>query len=532
MFLAAGQRIDRYVVEGKIGTGGVATVYRVRHLTLGTLHALKVLTRAAQDVRARLVQEGKVQAAMDHPNVLQVTDVLDVNGAPGLLMRLVEGTTLEHWLARYDPTHDEAMALFRGICAGVAYAHLRGFVHRDLKPGNVLLALNDGRVVPKVSDFGLARILQRGAMRSEIGATMGTPGYMAPEQSRDASTADRRADLWSLGCILYRLTVGVEPFPGDSVRETLRAMERGEIVSSRKLRPELPERVHAAIERLLTADPRQRPHDAALLLSFVDGEIDTLSAAQEGAPLPRPTRLVTTRESAVSGTDGVHVARDLADENSSRVATLAPHLRTPAHWLEAGIGPPPLQSSVTLSPVPDDRSEEVVIVPAPPRSADGGAGAVDRRAVLGVAAVGGILAGGLTLVAAVVLTAAFLVQQRREPRVVEVERDPIVAEPTGEAPRVETTAKEEAAERNAPRATRSRGTAVTFTGADHLWLEPVEGGAPVRDLRAVPGGRYRIVAVFHGTPEVVPAGEVVVSGSGRKLAITCEADLLRCRVGP
>ncbi len=530
MLLAIGQRIDRYVVEGKIGTGGVATVYRVRHLTLGTLHALKVLTRAAQDVRARLVQEGQVQAAMDHPNVVQVTDVLDVNGAPGLLMKFVEGTTLEHWLERYDPTHDEAMALFRGICAGVAYAHLRGFVHRDLKPGNVLLALTDGRVVPKVSDFGLARILQTGAMRSEIGATMGTPGYMAPEQSRDASTVDRRADLWSLGCILYRLTVGVEPFPGDNVRATLRAVECGEFVPSRKLRPELPERVHLAIERLLTVDPLQRPHDAAQLRSFVDGEIDALSAAEHGTPLPRPTRLVTARATVVAGTDGVHVARDLADENSSRVATIAPHLRTPAHWLEAGIGPPPLQSSITLSPAPDDRTDEEVFVRDEP-GAGGAAGGVDRRAVLGVAALGGVLAGGLTLVAAVAVTAVFLTRDR-EPRVEEVERPPAVVQPTGDPPPVEEKpAKEEVAARKAPRSSPS-GTAVTFTGAEHLWLEPVGGGEPVRDLRAVPGGRYRIVAVFGGTPEVVPAGEIVVSGSGRKLAITCQAELLRCRAGP
>jgi serine/threonine-protein kinase len=521
--LAVGQRIDRYVIEGKIGTGGVATVYRVRHLTLGTLHALKVLTRAAQDVRVRLVQEGRVQAAMDHPNVLQVTDVLDVDGAPGLLMRFVEGTTLEHWLARYDPTLEEALALFRGICAGVAYAHLRGFVHRDLKPGNVLLALTDGKVIPKVSDFGLARILQLGAMRSEIGATMGTPGYMAPEQSKDASTVDRRADLWSVGCILYRLTVGAEPFPGDDIHETLRAVEAGDYQSSRRLRPALPERVHAAIERLLTVDAARRPHDAALVLSFVDGETDVLAAADEGAPLPRPVRVVTTRPSVLQGTDGVHVARDLADENSSRVATIAPHLRTPAHWLEAGIGPPPLQSSVTLSPVPEDRPEEE----PPPLVPQPGSG-VDRRAVIGVAALGGIVAGGLTLVVAVALTAVF-VAGRMETRV-EVARPAAIASPTEEPAPVQPPTGVEAAKRSAPPPPVPRGgTAVTFTGAEHLWLEPIDGGAPVRDLGAVPGGRYRIMAVFRETSEVVPAGEIVIGTSGRSLAITCDAELLRCR---
>ena len=147
---------------------------------MGTPHALKVLTVPSRQVRRRLVEEGRLQATLRHPNIVSVTDVIDVEGAPGLLMELIEGPTLKQWFHRYDPSLAEALAVFRGVCAGVGHAHAHDLVHRDLTPGNILLQIEDDRMVPKVSDFGLAKVLDSPAAaheyRTKSGATMGTPG--------------------------------------------------------------------------------------------------------------------------------------------------------------------------------------------------------------------------------------------------------------------------------------------------------------------------------------------------------------------
>ena len=188
--LEVGREIDRYVVEAEIGEGGIAHVFRVRHRTLRTLHALKILKVGGRALCERLVQEGQLQAAISHPNIVAVTDVLEVDGSPGLLMEYVEGGALDRWLDTNRPGVAEAERLFRGIVAGVGRAHREGLVHRDLKPGNILLARGDEGLLPKVADFGLAKILMdipggaNNATRSVVG--MGTPAYMSPEQLRNA----------------------------------------------------------------------------------------------------------------------------------------------------------------------------------------------------------------------------------------------------------------------------------------------------------------------------------------------------------
>ena len=167
-----GRSIDRYVVAGQIGEGGMATVYLVRHATLGTDHALKVLSIGSRSIRDRLIQEGRLQATLNHTNIVSVTDVLAVDGAPGLLMELIAGPALDTWLAHYRPSLEESLAIFRGICAGVGYAHSKGLVHRDLKPANVMLQITDTELIPKVTDFGLAKALDAdsSSMKTRTGA--------------------------------------------------------------------------------------------------------------------------------------------------------------------------------------------------------------------------------------------------------------------------------------------------------------------------------------------------------------------------
>jgi serine/threonine-protein kinase len=290
--LERGREIDRYRVEHELGSGGMATVYRVRHVRLGSVHALKVLKVGGRDLQERLVQEGRVQAQLRHPHIVAVTDVVDVDGAPGLVMDLVAGPPLDAWLREHRPGLGEALRLFDGIVSGVARAHREGLVHRDLKPGNVLLEEGDTGLVAKVTDFGLAKILAdtgSSLTRTRSGVSVGTPQYMAPEQVRDASRVDQRADVFALGCILYELACGRSPFQQPDVLSTMNAVVAGDYAPPESLAPALPERVRAAIAGSLQVDRDKRIPDCATLLAVLSGESTRSGerrAARAGAAAP------------------------------------------------------------------------------------------------------------------------------------------------------------------------------------------------------------------------------------------------------
>ena len=254
-----GQQIERYTVERVLGEGAMAKVFAVRHDTLETAHALKILTGGDKTIQDRLVREGQVQASLRHSNVVAVTDVFKHNGAPVLLMELVQGPDLDEYLERHTPNLDEALAIFGGILSGMRSAHNKGITHRDLKPGNVLLHIEDGVVTPKVADFGLAKAMNEGGMKkTQAGTTMGTPAYMAPEQIRDASTADSRADIFSLGCILYELVCGQRCFLGENIFAIFSKIATSDFIPARQLVPDLPQEVIDTIEGALKIDRDER----------------------------------------------------------------------------------------------------------------------------------------------------------------------------------------------------------------------------------------------------------------------------------
>ncbi len=292
MDLPEGTRIDRYITEARIGEGGMAAVYRVRHATLGSQHALKVLTVSHAGVKERLVQEGRVQATLRHPNIVAVTDIIDVDGSPGLIMEFVDGPNLGELLDRHRPTLDEAEALATGIIEGVACAHKLGLIHRDLKPGNVLIAVTSAGPVPKVADFGLAKLLDGdgGMSRTRSGTAMGTPSYMAPEQIRDAKGVDKRADVFALGAILFELYTGQQAFPGEDILTVMTAIAGGDYPPPRELAPNLPDRVVRAITGALVVKAAERIPDCDSLLATLRGQdAATASAAPTSTPIARPT---------------------------------------------------------------------------------------------------------------------------------------------------------------------------------------------------------------------------------------------------
>jgi hypothetical protein len=272
LLLAPGQQIDRYVVDAVLGAGGTATVYKVHHANLGTPYALKVLSIVSPSIRRRTLQEGKLQARMNHRNIVAVYDVFEVDGAPGLLMEYVEGPSLETALSHHRLTLPHAEAVFRAIVDGVRQAHQLGLVHRDLKPANVLLAETSQGVIPKVTDFGIAKAMdQADSGQTRAGIAMGTPQYMSPEQIRDARSVDRRADIFSLGCLLYELVTGQRTFPHDDIIKVYNHVCDGVYRPPRELAPHLPERIVRAIRGALTVDREARIPDCETLLAVFEG---------------------------------------------------------------------------------------------------------------------------------------------------------------------------------------------------------------------------------------------------------------------
>jgi len=280
MYLSNGTDLGRYTVEARLGTGGMATVYRVRHSQLGSLHAMKVLTWGDEKLQKRLMAEGRAQASLHHPNIVPVTDVLEVHEVPALIMEYVDGPSLGEILSQRRLTVAQADSLGEGILAGMVAAHHHGLVHRDLKPGNILCQMRGGNVIPRIMDFGLVKILREDDATSQLtgtGKMMGTPAYMAPEQMADASRVDHRADIFSLGVLLYILVTGERPFSGDPIVAMRKVLDH-EFAPVETVVPDLPLRMVDAINRAMQFDPDDRPQQVVELLALWRGvEVDAIT---------------------------------------------------------------------------------------------------------------------------------------------------------------------------------------------------------------------------------------------------------------
>ena len=347
MEFPAGTRIDgRYEVQGALGRGAMANVYVVRHVQLGSLHALKVLHLPTQAIRERLLLEGRIQSALRHRNVVAVTDVVDAEGSPGLIMDLVRGPPLDR-LAREVPLSlDQLGALGTHILLGVQAAHRAGHVHRDLKPANVLVDAVEAELVAKVTDFGLAKLLlpeEQSATATRTGTTLGTPAYMSPEQLRDARNVDERADVFSLGALLYELVTGARAFPGDDVMAVFDAIRTGTIRPVRELRPDASAAMVRVIEAALLPDRDARTASVDQML-----EGWTAGRGAEAGRYDWPAELITqvaamatvptgpvSRSTSESTWGGASVATPGVVRWEESVAPVAPGRRVPRLLLVA-----------------------------------------------------------------------------------------------------------------------------------------------------------------------------------------------------
>jgi serine/threonine-protein kinase len=276
-----GAVLGHYTILSLIGSGGMGTVYRARDALLERDVALKFLPPLSTrlDDEDRLLMEARSAAAMEHPNVCTIHEIGQTDdGRPFIAMALHEGETLKDRLQRGSLSLDEAVATGVQIARGLGAAHARGILHRDVKPGNVMLGA-DGTV--RLLDFGLATVTD--ASRSPSSGTAGTVAYMSPEQAR-GEALDPRTDLWSLGVVLYEMLAGVRPFRGEDDRALLESILHEHPAPVSRRRPEIPEPLARVVERLLRKDPDARYARAADVLA------DLESALPSGAGTPRLSR--------------------------------------------------------------------------------------------------------------------------------------------------------------------------------------------------------------------------------------------------
>jgi tetratricopeptide (TPR) repeat protein len=233
--------IPGYEVFGLLGQGGMGLVYRARHQRLGRLVALKMISSAGQASREQLSRfqaEAQTLASLDHPHIVQIFEVHDYQGYPCFSLELLEGGSLDRKLAGTPQAPLQAARWLQVLAQAMHAAHQRGIVHRDLKPSNILFTA-DGQ--PKIADFGLAKRLEGDNSQTLSGTILGTPSYMAPEQTvGDPKAIGPLTDIYALGAILYEILTGRPPFQGLTVLETLELIRTTEPVSPTRLRPGVP----------------------------------------------------------------------------------------------------------------------------------------------------------------------------------------------------------------------------------------------------------------------------------------------------
>ncbi|WP_424847615.1 Stk1 family PASTA domain-containing Ser/Thr kinase [Streptomyces sp. SAI-129] len=281
-----GQVLDgRYRVEARIAVGGMATVYRAVDTRLDRVLALKVMhPTLATDATfvERFIREAKSVARLDHPNVVQVFD----QGAEGayvyLAMEYIAGCTLRDVLRERGALRPRAaLDILEPVLAALGAAHRAGFVHRDMKPENVLIG-DDGRV--KVADFGLVRAVD--TVTSTTGAVLGTVSYLAPEQI-EQGTADPRVDVYACGVVLYEMLTGAKPHDGDSPAAVLYKHLHEDVPPPSAAVPELAYELDELVAAATARNPEIRPHDAVALLARAREAREALSADQLDAVPPQ-----------------------------------------------------------------------------------------------------------------------------------------------------------------------------------------------------------------------------------------------------
>ncbi|HEU4941077.1 MAG TPA: protein kinase, partial [Candidatus Eisenbacteria bacterium] len=293
--LQIGRIVSHFRIEQKLGEGGMGEVYRATDLNLGRPVALKILhaAPAQADAARRFREEARLASALNHPHIVTIYAIEEVDGHELIVMEFVDGETLLQMVRRAPIDPSMVVELGIQISEALAAAHAIGLVHRDIKPANILVN-RQGQA--KVTDFGLAKrfeVMGAGtdatATRLQLthsGVVLGTPAYMSPEQTRGESV-DGRSDLFSLGATLYEAATGRRPFEGPSVLAILHAIATTEPAPPTRLRPDLPPDLDAILARALAKDPADRWAAGRDLADALRGLREGVSATTASVTLPR-----------------------------------------------------------------------------------------------------------------------------------------------------------------------------------------------------------------------------------------------------
>jgi eukaryotic-like serine/threonine-protein kinase len=258
------KKIGRYEILGELGRGAMGAVLRARDPAMGREVALKCILSTAfagdliVEFRQRFYREARAAGALAHPGIVPVFDVGEDDGVPFLVMELVQGRTLDAALRQGERYSLERVCeIGQQIAEAIGYAHRNGVIHRDIKPANILMTSREiyGAERPRITDFGVAKLA--GCEATTTGQLLGTPAFMPPEQFTGGAI-DGRTDLFALGVILYRMTTGEQPFPGETLTAVSYKVVHTEPIAPSKLNPAIPKRLEAVILRCLAKSATDR----------------------------------------------------------------------------------------------------------------------------------------------------------------------------------------------------------------------------------------------------------------------------------
>ncbi|QEG27371.1 Serine/threonine-protein kinase PrkC [Gemmata obscuriglobus] len=405
--------LGKYKVLEKLGSGGMGTVFLCEHKLMRRRVAVKVLPLPRAEDRAsldRFYREAKAAAAVDHPNVVRAYDIDQDDNLHFLVMEWVDGVNLQDLVKKFGPLDiTRACHYIYGAAVGLQHAHEMGLIHRDVKPGNILV---DRSGVVKLLDLGLARLThdtEDNLTRQNDENVLGTADYLAPEQAMDSHTVDIRADIYSLGATFYYLLGGTPPFPEGSVAQKLIWHQTRVPRAIKALRAELPNELVAVIEKMMAKDPARRYQ--------IPAEVTAALAEWVATPIPPPAeREMPVLSPAVIGSGRGSGPPSLVSGTATATGHARPHtLSTAATVVTAGATPPPAAAgtpavwanldtgdkdkgaarpeALPLPPEDEEERPSRVRTRTPPPSRRGGGGVV-KAVVLLVAAVLVVAAAG------------------------------------------------------------------------------------------------------------------------------------------
>ncbi|MEA2747179.1 MAG: eukaryotic-like serine/threonine-protein kinase [Myxococcales bacterium] len=312
----------KYRILGPLGAGGMAFVFAATHERLGHKVAIKFLSADPRDVAAaeRFAREAHIVAELTSEQVPGVIDLGTLpDGTSYMVMEFLEGHDFEEVLAkRRRLPAGEAVDYILQACVGVAEAHSRGIVHRDIKPGNLFLTQrHDGSPLVKILDFGISkRVVGADTRLTQTGSSFGSPLYMSPEQLRDAKSVDARTDIWALGMVLYELIAGVAAFESETLHEAIAKIAADPHLPLRSRIPEVTPELDAVISRCLAKRREERPQSipdlaralaafasasaAATYLPRVCGSLERIPASVPATRMPSSTAQATAQSTAPS----------------------------------------------------------------------------------------------------------------------------------------------------------------------------------------------------------------------------------------